>query len=248
VRRLEHRKGDIAIKCENVTVGYGRNIVLRDVSLNIPRGSFIPFLGPNGAGKTTLVRTILGLLEPVAGRIHTRFKVNPPGYVPQQGKIDPLYPVTVRQIISMGFYPVLGWWGRQKEKQKEFLKKILKEFDLLDHAGRDYSELSSGMKQKVLIARAFASGAECFIMDEPAAQLDEQSELELIQRLFHLSRHKGKTVIFVHHGFDLISEMIDAVCHVEHGCASIISRDEHFSRRRYAGKNTRLEKGGEAHG
>ncbi|MBM4029315.1 MAG: ATP-binding cassette domain-containing protein, partial [Planctomycetes bacterium] len=100
--------GNPLIRCEHVTIAYGRQEVVHDVCLDIPPGILLPFVGPNGAGKTTLLRAILGLLPLARGAIHTPFAGKPAGYVPQQKAIDPLYPVTTRQIVEMGLYCPVG--------------------------------------------------------------------------------------------------------------------------------------------
>ena len=165
------------IRCTNVTLGYGNEIILENISLEIPHGIFLPFIGPNGAGKTTLLRGILSLITPLKGTIETPFKKIPPGYVPQYKSIDSLFPLTVREIVAMGFYPQLGWWKKPNEEQKENLEAALQELKLTEHAHKNYRDLSGGTKQKTLVARAFVSGADVFIMDEPTSELDEASEV-----------------------------------------------------------------------
>ena len=210
-------EADPVLVCEHVDVAYGREPVLHDVCLEIARGAFLPVVGPNGAGKTTLLRTMLGIIKPRRGRITTPFAQSPPGYVPQQKAIDPLYPVSVRQIVMMGLYPQVGWWGRHSVAQKEAVQQALEQFGLADHARKTYAELSGGMKQKALIARAFASGAEVIIMDEPTSELDEQSELEVLGHLHRLSQEAGKTVLLAQHGLDLIASRAAVLCVVNHG-------------------------------
>ena len=176
------------IRCRGLTVGYGREAVLRGVELEVPRGAFLPFVGPNGAGKTTLLRAILGLLRPLAGTIETPFRRSPPGYVPQQKAIDPLYPLSAEQIALMGLYPRLGWWRRPTAADRKLLDAVFEELGLSPHRRKTYGELSGGTKQKTLIARAFLSGAEVFIMDEPTSELDEASEDGVLGHLARLSR------------------------------------------------------------
>src|SRR5688572_8655369 len=130
------------ISCKRVTLGYSRNVILKDVSLDIPRGVLLPFVGPNGAGKTTLLRAILGLLKPMKGRIETPFAHAPAGYVPQLKSIDPLFPLTVREIVAMGFYPRLGWWGRLGTPERCTLDEALEELALTKHAHKNYRDLS----------------------------------------------------------------------------------------------------------
>ncbi|MDP7254251.1 MAG: ATP-binding cassette domain-containing protein [Planctomycetota bacterium] len=217
---------DAAIVCEHVSVAYGHEEVLHDVCLEIQRGAFMPFVGPNGAGKTTLLRAILGLLKPRRGRILTPFHRSPPGYVPQQKSIDPLYPVSVRQIVTMGLYPQVSWWRKHGSTHKETVQHALEQFGLADHSHKTYAELSGGMRQKSLIARAFASGAEVFVMDEPTSELDEDSETEVLDHLFRLSQKEGKTVLLAHHGLDHVTEQVSMLCVVNHGRVQTAKRGE----------------------
>jgi len=210
------------IVCENVSVAYGREEVVRDVSLEVRPGQFMPFVGPNGAGKTTLLRAIVGLLEPRRGRILTPFRRAPPGYVPQQKALDPLFPVSVRQIVVMGLYPKLGPWRRLSREQHGEVDRALEMFDLAGHHRKTYAELSGGMRQKTLLARAFVSGAEVFVMDEPTSELDEDSETEVLDHLGRLSRDQGKTVLLAHHGLDEVARLAPVVCLLEHGRAQMV--------------------------
>lgn len=207
------------IVCEHVSVAYGTEEVLHDVSLRVPRGAFVPFVGHNGAGKTTLLRVILGLLKPQQGRVLTPFDRSPPGYVPQQKSIDPLYPLSLRQIVRMGLYPRLGWWRRPGRDLRDAVEATLRAFGLADHAHKRYAELSGGMKQKALIARALVSGADVIVMDEPTSELDEPSERDVMAHLVRLHREEGKTVLLAHHGLDDVAREASLVCLVKHGRA-----------------------------
>ncbi len=217
------------ITCEDIFVGYGSELVLKGVSLQIMAGSFVLLMGPNGAGKTTLLKALLGLLQPRRGQITTPFHRTAPGYVPQQKSIDPLYPVTVRQIVGMGLYPELGPWRRVTGDFRRRVDATLEQFDLLAHDRKTFSELSGGMRQKTLIARAFVSGAEIFILDEPTSELDERSEREVVQHLHRLARQQNKTVLLVHHGLGHAVDHGDMVCLVNHGKAVLLEPDENHS-------------------
>lgn len=211
------------ITCENVSVAYGRQEVLRGVNLEIPRGIFLPFVGPNGSGKTTLLRAILGLLPLKQGTIHTPFRQQPAGYVPQQKAIDPLYPVSARQIVEMGLYSKRGWWRRCSADQRQQVDHALVQLEMLEHADKTFRELSGGMKQKTLIARAFVSGAEVIILDEPTSELDDASEKEVLRHLLELSHHHGKTILMVHHDLELVASLSASVCRLRRGNAQIVS-------------------------
>lgn len=214
------------IICEHLHVGYGGVDVLHDVSLEIKPGAFLPFIGPNGAGKTTLLRAILGLVKPRKGRIITPASRRLLGYVPQQKVIDPLYPVSIRQIALMGLYPELGWWRRPKPEQKKRVRNTLDRFGLADHVHKTFGELSGGMKQKALIVRAFVTGADVLVMDEPTSELDEGSEREVLSHLFGLVREEGKTVLIAHHGLKIVDKLASKVCLVNQGRVRIAGIEE----------------------
>lgn len=209
------------ITCSDVAVAYGRQEVLRGINLEIPRGIFLPFVGPNGSGKTTLLRAILGLLPLKHGKIHTPFHECPAGYVPQQKAIDPLYPVSARQIVAMGLYPRLQWWRRPSAEQHALVNHALERLGMQEHAKKTFRELSGGMKQKILIARAFVSGAEVIILDEPTSELDDASEEEVLNHLLELNREHRKTILMVHHDMELVSSLSKSVCHLRRGHAEI---------------------------
>ncbi len=213
------------IRCQDLSIAYGREVVLRDVNLEIPRGVFLPFVGPNGAGKTTLLRSILGLLKPCSGRVVTPFHESPAGYVSQQKAIDPLYPVSARQIVAMGLYPQLGWWRREGGAEAESVEAALSRLGLSAHAHKHYSELSGGMRQKLLIARALASGAEVLIMDEPTSEIDEASEVEVLRHL-HALASEGRTVLLAIHGMQHVKELASRICLVDRGCVRMADAHE----------------------
>jgi zinc transport system ATP-binding protein len=214
---------DFVIEFENVSLGYNGFPLLRDVNLRIPRGSFIPFVGPNGAGKTTILRSVLGILKPQSGVIRTPFARKPPGYVSQQKTIDPLFPVSALDIVLMGFYPVMGHSGKidaREVRDKAFA--LLERFNLSGHAHKSFNELSGGMRQKVIIARALAADPEVVIMDEPTTELDHAAQAAVIELLHVAFEQEGRTVLLAHHGLDAIEPLAKDVCLVRDGSARMV--------------------------
>jgi ABC-type Mn2+/Zn2+ transport system ATPase subunit len=214
-----------AVICKQVCIGYDGADVVRNVSLTIESGSFLPVVGLNGAGKTTLLRAILGLLSPRRGSIQADFGGRPAGYVPQQRVIDPMLPLSVRQLVAMGLHGELGFWRRPSSAQRARLDQALQRLDLLPHADKTFAELSGGMKQKTLVARALVSNAEVYIMDEPTSELDAGSEWDVLSTLHQLSQD-GKTVLIAHHGLGVIGDLAKQVCLMEHGGARLTPVEE----------------------
>ncbi len=223
----------VIIDCRNLSIGYGAEVILGDVNLQIYAGDFLPFIGPNGVGKTTLLRTILGLLPVLGGELLHPFAANPPGYVPQISTLDRLYPVTAREVVCMGLYPRLGLWKQPDKAMHHLVDSYIERFNLTRHADRPLEELSGGMRQKVMIARALVSGAEVLIMDEPAAGLDEQSEYDLVRLLHNLANHDHKTILFAQHSIEPVIGLAESVCKFSPGKARISSLAELLQQRHF---------------
>ena len=203
------------IQCRGVTVAYGRDIVLDRIDLTVPRGTLLPFVGPNGAGKTTLLKACLGLIPHQGGEIICDFGGRPPAYVPQQKQLDPIYPVSVRDLVRMGLYPELGCWGRLDNGQHERVEAVIVRFGLESHQHKHFGELSGGLRQKTLLARAVVTQAEVLVLDEPTAGLDASSEADMLALIRSLHENEGKTVLWVHHRLDQCAALARQVCRVD---------------------------------
>ena len=214
------------IACERLALGYEGRLLLDDVNLEIRGGTFLPFVGPNGAGKTTLLRAITGLTKPLSGLITTPFAERPPGYVSQQKSIDPLYPVSALDIVMMGFYPCMGWRGSHRDSCVSRARELLERFDLLEHENKTFDQLSGGMRQKLLIARALACDPEVLIMDEPTTELDHKTQVTVLGILRNAVESEGRTVLLVHHGIATIRGMAHEVCLINDGTARMVAIDE----------------------
>ncbi len=214
------------IRCKGLAIGYDNEPVISDINLCIRSGDYLPFIGPNGAGKTTLLRTFLGLIEPVSGELSYPGQRKPPGYVPQISTLEKLYPVSAREVINMGFYPLIGFWGSITKEMDLEVDKLVERFHLSEHINRPIEELSGGMRQKVLIARALVSGADILIMDEPASNLDEESEMDLVKLLYDISKVERKTVLFAQHGIAPVLNFATRVCYFSQGKVELIPMTE----------------------
>ncbi|MDF1825785.1 MAG: ABC transporter ATP-binding protein [Verrucomicrobiales bacterium] len=198
--------------------GYGRQLVLEDVSFTISKGESLCMIGPNGGGKSTLLKLMLGLLEPNRGTL-SLFGKTPEearcqvGYVPQAVRFDPLFPITAIDIVLMGRLDRHRFGFFSKECREAALV-ALEEVGLADLSQRPFSDLSGGQRQRVLIARALACEPELLLLDEPTANIDLSVEEQFIETLAQL---KGKmTILMVTHDLDLISEIGDSVLCVNH--------------------------------
>lgn len=208
----------IIARAENLCFGYGRQLVLEEVSFSIAKGESLCVIGPNGGGKSTLLKLMLGLLEPTSGSLEILGK--PPiksrcemGYVPQAIRFDPLFPISAIDIVLMGRLDRLrvGPFGK---KCRQAALEALDEVGLADIAKRPFSDLSGGQRQRVLIARALACEPEILLLDEPTANVDLSVEAQLLESLQKL--REKLTIILVTHDLDLVSTIGDSVLCVNH--------------------------------
>jgi ABC-type Mn2+/Zn2+ transport system ATPase subunit len=207
------------LELRDVSLGYGGRPVLEHVSFGIDHGEFTALLGPNGAGKTTLFRGMLGLIPVLAGRIEYGFdrRVQPPGYVPQKEKLDPIFPLTVLEVVLMGTYARLGPLRPVGRRQHRLAESCLDQVGLATLARDPFWALSGGQKQRVLIARALAASPELLLLDEPTAGIDPGAEASIMNLIAMLNREQNLTVALVSHHLRLVRSLVGTVLWVEDG-------------------------------
>jgi ABC-type Mn2+/Zn2+ transport system ATPase subunit len=206
------------ITFQQATFGFPGVIALQDISLDILEGEYIGIIGPNGSGKTTLCRAMLGLMPPLKGtlqifdcscdelRCHHRARI---GYLPQKGKIDQNFPITVMEAVMMGRYGALGLFRRPGKQDRQIAMDALENVGMQDHWNMPLGHLSGGQQQRVLIARALAQQPQVLLLDEPTTGIDivtQHSVLDLIRRLH---RDLGLTVLLVTHDINMIRAHVD---------------------------------------
>jgi ABC-type Mn2+/Zn2+ transport system ATPase subunit len=200
--------GTAAIAAEGLSVRYGRELALDAVSFEIPSSATVALLGPNGAGKTTLFRAAIGLVRPTAGSIELGSRRV--AFVPQRLDIEPSFPVTVSDVVRMGRYGDLGWISRFARDDRELVASALAELGIEHLEHRRFGNLSSGERQRTLLAQASAQDAEIFLLDEPFAGLDAPTHGAL-QGLLRRWRDRGRTVLVATHDLESASRDFDLV-------------------------------------
>ncbi len=206
---------EIAIAVDDLTVAYNYKPVLWDIDLSIPKGVLMAIVGPNGAGKSTLIKSILGIVKPIAGSVAVFGKPYKKqrklvAYVPQKGSVDWDFPTTALDVVLMGTYGALGWIKRPGKAEKKAALEALEKVGMLPFKNRQISQLSGGQQQRIFLARALVQNAEIYFMDEPFQGVDATTEKAIINILKTL-RKEGKTVVVVHHDLQTVPEYFDWV-------------------------------------
>jgi ABC-type Mn2+/Zn2+ transport system ATPase subunit len=194
----------------NVSISYGATIGLENVSLKIWPGQFMAIIGPNGGGKTTLLRTILGAIPVQQGKVLLRGEtprsssLQRIGYVPQLETIDWNFPITVEEVISMGFFTKNSWFRGIRDPERRKLQSVLARLNLIGLGDRHIRELSGGQQQAVFLGRALLGDPELILLDEPTAGLDIRSRDDVIHFL-HEINHQGVAVVITAHDLNWVA-------------------------------------------
>lgn len=200
------------IKIQNLTLGYDREPVLKDVNLEIYENDFLGMIGPNGGGKTTLLKAILGLLKPMSGKIIFRKDIDkqkkPFGYLPQVKHMDRNFPITVFDVVRSGSL----MRNPKKVTSSEIREKVgelLHEMGITGIRNKAIGELSGGQVQRVFLCRALLSDPQVLILDEPDTFVDNRFEGELYEKLRQLNEHMA--IILVSHDVGTISSYVKTI-------------------------------------
>jgi ABC-type Mn2+/Zn2+ transport system ATPase subunit len=191
------------VRVEGASVGWGRRVVLRDVSLQLGAGDCLGLVGRNGSGKTTLLRALLGLARPLAGEV-TRSAAWRAGYVPQLETLEPLLRLRADEVVAMGAEPAAWLPLTRLGARREAARRALDAVDMAAFARRVFRELSGGQRQRVLIARALASVPSVLVLDEPTQGLDVRAEREVLDLVRALREERGLAIVLVSHAIHVV--------------------------------------------
>ena len=206
------------LRCENVALGYEGKAVTQDLNFEVNSGDYLCIVGENGAGKSTLIRALLGLKEPMEGKITTGdgLKANEIGYLPQQTPVQKDFPASVWEIVLSGTLSKSGWHPFYSKEQKETARTQIEKLGISHLAKRCYRELSGGQQQRVLLARALSATKKLILLDEPVAGLDPKVTREMYELIYELNKKDGITVIMVSHDISAAVKYASHILHVSH--------------------------------
>lgn len=193
-----------AFEARGLAVGRGGRPVVEGIDLAVGAGEVLGVVGPNGSGKSTFVRTLLGLLPPVAGAI-LRGSPFRAGYVAQSDALDPLFPFSAGEVVAMAARADAVLPLRAAGERRSIALRSLERTGAADLADRPCRDLSGGERQRVLLARALAAGPTVLVLDEPTAGLDLAAETALLALVRSLREEEGMTVVLVSHSLAAVA-------------------------------------------
>jgi len=222
------------LRIENIKSGYDEKVVLKDVSFEARKGELIGIIGPNGSGKTTLARNITKVLPLMHGKIlydgydieglNLNAIAKKISFVPQE--INTVFSLSVFDLVMMGRFPYVGRFREETQSDFEIVKKALEVTHTHDFLTRSLDEISSGEKQRVLIAKALAQEPELLILDEPTSRLDIGHQIVIMDMLKRLNSQKGITILSILHDLNIASDYCDRLILLDNGRVSGIGTPE----------------------
>lgn len=205
------------IKCENVSIGYEGQTVVRDLNFEINSGDYLCIVGENGSGKSTLVKSLLGLKSVEKGKIifGDGLKQNEIGYLPQQTDLQKDFPASVYEVVLSGRLNSRGirpfYTGADRKQAWEKMDML----GIRDLARQCFRDLSGGQKQRVLLARALCATKTLLLLDEPVTGLDPLVTAEFYQLIEKINRDSGIAVVMVSHDIESAVRYADHILHLQ---------------------------------
>ncbi|PGS50161.1 ABC transporter ATP-binding protein [Bacillus sp. AFS041924] len=224
IQSQKNSKTESRLWTENITIKYDNRIISRNLSVQIPDGSFTVIVGPNGCGKSTLLRTLSNLLKPSEGKILldgkaiTSYKskevARKLGLLPQSSTAPD--GITVANLIAHGRYPYQSLIRQWTDEDEAAVMSAMELTNTSDLSHRYVDELSGGQRQRVWVAMVLAQQTPMLLLDEPTTYLDIAHQIELLE-LFKDLNQQGNTLVAVLHDLNHAARYADNIIAMKDG-------------------------------
>ncbi len=215
----------LSLESRALTLGYDKNIVIKELDLAIPKGKITVLIGSNGCGKSTLLRALARLLKPIAGQV---FLAGEPisqisgSDIAKRLSILPQGPdapeeMTVYQLVRQGRYPHQSWFQGWSATDEEMVERALEATELTDLRNRPLQKLSGGQKQRAWIALTLAQDTDIILLDEPTTYLDLSHQIDILELLHEQNKNANKTIVMVLHDLYLACRYADHLVTLKDG-------------------------------
>ena len=217
---MENKKG---IKTEKLSVGYGRKVLLGDVSIEVKSGRILTLIGPNGSGKSTILKTLTGQLELLGGCVYLsgrdRKEMSATEVAKTLGMVMTTHPtpelMDCKEVVGTGRYPYVGRLGILGKEDWEKVDRAMEMVDIKEVADRNFYQISDGQRQRVMLARALCQEPKILVLDEPTSYLDMKYKLEILDTIRRLALEQNIAVIMSLHELDLAMKISDEIACVD---------------------------------
>ncbi|MFD1361423.1 ABC transporter ATP-binding protein [Lentibacillus salinarum] len=199
------------LSAQDLTLGYGDDIIIDDLNITIPKGEITVFIGSNGCGKSTLLRSLARLLKPKGGdvvldgediaKMGTKDVAKKLSILPQ----SPASPdgLSVMELVKQGRHPHHGFFKQWSKEDDRAVHQALEATNTLAFKDRPVDSLSGGQRQRAWVAMTLAQETDTILLDEPTTYLDMTHQIDVLDLLFELNEKDGRTVVMVLHDLNL---------------------------------------------
>ncbi|MEC2054933.1 ABC transporter ATP-binding protein [Peribacillus psychrosaccharolyticus] len=200
-----------AITTQSLSLGYGGELIIKELNIEIPKGEITVFIGGNGCGKSTLLRAVARLLKPNSGTVlldSNNIAKMATNEVAKKMSILPQSPsapegLTVYQLIKQGRYPYQNWLKQWSKEDEEKVHRAMEATNLTELKDQYVEALSGGQRQRAWIAMTLAQDTDIILLDEPTTYLDMAHQIEILDLLFELNEKENRTIVMVLHDLNL---------------------------------------------
>lgn len=215
----------LAIKLEDLTIGYDENIVIDHMDVGIGQGKITSIIGPNGSGKSTILKCLVKLLAPKSGNIYldnedisamTTKEVAQKIAILLQKNIAPS-DIKVKDLVYYGRTPYKKWYETKNSYDQVIVKWAMDQTQVTEFAQRPIDMLSGGESQRVWLAMALAQNPRVLLLDEPTTFLDIGYQQDLLELIYRINRENKTTIVMVLHDLNQASEYSDSIIVLKSG-------------------------------
>ena len=204
---------------QKMAVGYDNRPLIENIDFSLKRGEILTLIGPNGAGKSTILKSIARQLSLVSGTIYLDksdvVTMNGNEFAKKMAVVltDKLKTelMTCYDVVSTGRYPYTGRFGVLSDEDKKAVDEAMELVNVSQIKDKDFTKISDGQRQRVMLSRAICQQPEIIVLDEPTSYLDIKYKLEFLSILQRLKRRKNLTVIMSLHELDMAKRVSDHI-------------------------------------
>jgi ABC-type Mn2+/Zn2+ transport system ATPase subunit len=189
---------DPAVIADSLTLGYERRVTFGDSTFSIPSRAVTVIIGPNGSGKSTVLKAIAGLIEPLSGTLHVNVPTDRVALVLQSTSVNERLPMSVHEVVSMGRYSTVGYFGRPSRDDRLAIESAMEQAGVAKLASKQLHVLSGGQRQRVFVAQGLAQEHELLLLDEPFTGIDLPTA-QAIDEMVYEERNQGRTIVISTH-------------------------------------------------
>lgn len=206
-------------KTKQMSVGYQGKPLIEDIEIELKRGEILTLIGPNGSGKSTILKSIAGQLNLISGVVYLdKWEIARMSGAELSQRMAVVFTeklktelMTCEDVVATGRYPYTGRFGILSKEDHDKVLEAMELVHVAEIRNRDFTRISDGQKQRIMLARAICQDPEIIILDEPTSYLDVKYKLEFLSVLQEMKKKKNLTVIMSLHELELAERVSDRI-------------------------------------